>query len=61
MFLSSFQIAQRQANTTITFPRQNLSEIVVAGKRLLAKMKGNTMIYKMGIPRARYTPNIGKY
>lgn len=37
MFLYSFQIAQGQANTIITSPRQNLSEIVVAGKRLLTK------------------------
>jgi hypothetical protein len=49
-------IAQEQTDTTITSPRQNLSEVVVKGKRTLVKMKGNAMVYKAGTLRARYAP-----
>lgn len=38
--------AQEQSDSLFSFPNLNLDEVVVKGKHSLAKVEGNTVVYK---------------
>lgn len=48
--------AQEQSDSLFSFPNLNLDEVVVKGKHSLAKVEGNTVVYKPKVLLERYAP-----